>query len=360
MDLEPVYGAGETRKSASALGANVLVITPEQERTAQFQTEIVQPAPFAKELRTAGRVAPDEGLTFAVTAGVDGWVRRTYSDRTGTTVKRGEVLAQFYSKDISAPQQAFVYALESYERLRRATSPSPEPLALAAQQLTTARDNLLFVGMGEGQIEELARARREAYDIDLTAPAGGLILERHVAVGTRFMKGELLYRIARLKRVWVLADINSGDVPPAAEIAGVQVHVQGLPSMAAHASPVPLQFDGQGRTGRLRLELNNPQGMLIPGMIVGAILRFAPRQALTVRADAVIDSGATKSVFVARGGGEYELRTVVTGSQEGDRMEILSGLSPWERVVNEGAFLLDSESRLKSPAANSRLAANHD
>jgi multidrug efflux pump subunit AcrA (membrane-fusion protein) len=74
----------------------------------------------------------------------------------------------------------------------------------------------------------------------------------------------------------------------------------------------------------------------------------------------VIDSGATKSVFVAHGSGEYELRTVVTGSQEGDRVEILSGLNPGERVVNQGAFLLDSESRLKRPAASSRLAANHD
>ena len=52
--------------------------------------------------------------------------------------------------------------------------------------------------------------RPEVYDIDLTAPADGLILERHVAVGQRFMKGELLYRIANLKRVWVLADIYPG------------------------------------------------------------------------------------------------------------------------------------------------------
>ena len=43
-------------------------------------------------------------------------MRRVFSDRTGTQVKRGEVLAAFYSKDISAPQQAYVYALESYER----------------------------------------------------------------------------------------------------------------------------------------------------------------------------------------------------------------------------------------------------
>ena len=63
----------------------------------------------------------------------------------------------------------------------------------------------------------------------------------------------------------------------------------------------------------------------------------------------MIDSGATKRVFVALGDGEYELREVETGSQEGDRVEILGGLKEGEQVVNAGAFLLDSESRLKSP-----------
>ena len=185
MDLEPVYGARDTVRASSGASANVIAITPDQERAAELQTEIVHPAPLVRELRTAGRVMPDEDLTFAVSAGVDGWVRRVFSDRTGTTVNRGDVLASFYSKEISAPQQAFVYALESYERLRGAPSPPSEPLALAARQLATARDNLLFVGMGETQIEELARARREANDIDLTAPAGGQILERRVAVGAR-------------------------------------------------------------------------------------------------------------------------------------------------------------------------------
>ena len=126
-------------------------------------------------------------------------------------MKRGEALAAFFSKDISAPQQAYVYALESYERLKRTPSPPDGPLALATQQLATARDNLQFLGMGEAQIEELGRTRREVFDVNLTAPADGRILERHVAVGQRFMKGELLYRIANLERVWVLADVHPGD-----------------------------------------------------------------------------------------------------------------------------------------------------
>jgi RND family efflux transporter MFP subunit len=293
-------------------------------------------------------VEADEALTYTIAAGVDGWVRRVFSDQTGTRVKRGEILASVYSRDMSAPQQAYIYALESYERLRHASPVSAEPLALATQQLTTARENLLFVGMGERQVDELARTGRESYDLHLTAPVDGVILDRRAAVGQRFMKGESLYRLASLAHVWVLADIDAGSAAQAAAISRAQVRVQGMPRLPARVSPVTPRFDGQTRTGKLRLEVNDPRGILVPGMIVDVALYFATRAAITVHADSVVDSGAKQHVFVAHGTGAFEIREVETGIQEGDRVEILRGLEPGDRVVTEGAFLLDSESRLKN------------
>jgi Cu(I)/Ag(I) efflux system membrane fusion protein len=318
------------------------------ERLAQFETETVETVPFQQELQTAGRVVPDESLTYIVSAGVDGWVRRVFSDRTGTKVKRGEKLASFYSKDIAGPQQAFLYALESYERLAKITDRG-EPLTLAGQQLRSARENLLFAGMDKGQIEELSRTRRERYELDLTAPADGLILERNVTAGSRFMKGDSLYRIASLAEVWVLADINSADAVSAARVTEGHVRLTGLPPIDARVAPVPLQYEEQSRTGKLRLIVRNSNGVLAPGMVVNVTLLSASRPTVTVHSDAVIDPGANSHVFVASSGGRYEWREIVTGAQQGDRTELLSGVKPGERVVTAGAFLLDSESRMKQP-----------
>jgi Cu(I)/Ag(I) efflux system membrane fusion protein len=350
MDLEPVYAGAEPPQSA-AMGVAGVRLTPDQEQAARLQTETVQAAPAARTVRTAGRVAPDEGRTYRVSAGVDGWVRRVFSDRTGCRVRRGEVLAAFYSKDISAPQQAYVYALESYERLKKNQSPPAERLSLAKQQLSTARDNLEYVGMGQGQMVELSRTRAEIFDINLTAPADGQILERHVAVGQRFMKGELLYRIANLERVWVLADMQRGQEALFGTIATARIRMPGLSPMEAWVAAATPQFDEQGRTGKLRLEVDNPRGILVPGMIVDVDLEASAPLVITVHADAVIDSGTSKRVFVALGGGQYELREVETGWQQGDRVEIRDGLKAGERVVTTGTFLLDSESRMKSPAS---------
>jgi membrane fusion protein, copper/silver efflux system len=353
MDLEPVY-ADEGSVHPAAMGPGGVRLTPDQEQAIRLQTETVQPTPGSRVTHTVGRVMPDEALTYLVSAGVDGWVRRVFSDRTGTRVKRGEALAAFFSRDISAPQQAYVYALESYERLKQTESPPADQLALATQQLGTSRDNLEFLGMGKAQIEELGRTRGEVANVNLVAPADGQILERHVVVGQRFIKGELLYRIANLERVWVLADVHAGDAALLGAIGSARIRREGLPPLEATVADAPPQFDEQGRTGKLRLEVPNSRGGLAPGMIVSVDLEVPMRSGVTVHADALLDSGTATRVFIALGDGQYQLREVETGWQEGDRVEIRAGLKEGERVVTAGAFLLDSESRMKNPTNHPR------
>jgi hypothetical protein len=72
---------------------------------------------------------------------------------------------------------------------------------------------------------------------------------------------------------------------------------------------------------------------------------------LTVPADAVLNAGERQTVFIDRGNGYLEPRQVKTGDREGDRIQILSGLSGGERVVTSGNFLIDSESQMKAAAS---------
>ena len=98
----------------------------------------------------------------------------------------------------------------------------------------------------------------------------------------------------------------------------------------------------------VRLEVDNAQGLLAPGMLVDVTLEGPERLSLTVDANALVDLGRSPHVFIAQGNGRFEIREVTTGWQDADRIEILSGVREGERVVTAGAFLLDSETRLRN------------
>jgi RND family efflux transporter MFP subunit len=346
MNLEPVYAA----RPAPALTPGSIHLSGEQEEAIRLETETIRVCSGAHRIQTAGRVVPVESLTYDVSASVDGWIRNTWNDETGSYVTKDQNLASFYSRDISAPQQAYLYALDSYEKVVSRSPPSADQLALAGQQLANARDNLQFVGMQSGQIDELGRIRRESSDVLLRSPCTGQILERSVAVGQRFMRGDVLYRIANLSLVWVLADITANDELLAQSVTRAQVRLQGLAPLTATATTILPQSASGGRTAKLRLRVDNKDRKLVPGMIVDVSLEVPVASAMTLSAGAVLDSGTKKRVFVARGSGRYELRDVETGWQYEDRVEIVRGLAEGERVVTAGAFLLDSESRMKAAA----------
>jgi len=85
------------------------------------------------------------------------------------------------------------------------------------------------------------------------------------------------------------------------------------------------------------------------------VLHGKAREGLSIPADAVIDSGREKVVFVALGQGKFQPRAVRLGESDGTNVEVVSGLDEGESVVTRANFLVDSESRLR--ASLSELSA---
>ena len=111
------------------------------------------------------------------------------------------------------------------------------------------------------------------------------------------------------------------------------------------------------RTEHVRMEFPNPDLKLEPGMFVNVELHRGLGRRLTVPVDAVLDSGTHQRVFIDRGKGVFEPRTVTVGARSGDYAVILSGLRAGEHVVTRANFLIDSESNLRESV---RGHANHD
>jgi Cu(I)/Ag(I) efflux system membrane fusion protein len=336
-----------------ALPPGTVRITPERQQMVGVRTGIVEKTAGEYFIRAVGRVVPDEKRVYRLTAGTDGWIRETYANDTGTLVKRDERLASFYSPLFRAAQLAYIATLSSPEdRAQLVGRPALAPSQQASVTLQTYIDALESLGMSEKQLKELASTRQLTDRVFILAPATGFVIARNVSPGQRFDKGAEWYQIANLDRVWILADLFPADAGHAKPGTTARVTLPGqnreFHSTVAKVLP---QVDLASRTTKVRLELDNPGHVLRPDLFVNVEFRITRPPALAVPADAILEAGMSRTVFVDRGNGYFEPREVEAGWRHGGRVEITKGLEPGEKIALSGNFLIDSESRLQLAAS---------
>ena len=350
MRLEPVFGDSESQPAdrREVSGNDSLHISAEQQRSIGIQTETVTRSAGVYKLRVLGRVALDETRIYRVAAAVDGWVRQAGPVTTGSIVQKDEVLATFYNREFLTAQQTYLYALNTMDRFKRE---SEDQLKATGAQMRASEENLESLGMGETQLREVARTRQIAKDIEFRSPVAGLVVSRNAFSGLRYDRGGELFRIADIHHIWILADVfeNDAGLVRAARSATIRYGDRQLPAEISTTLP---QFDPVSRALKVRLEVDNPQFLLRPDMFVDVEFRVRLPEAMAVAVDAVIDSGLRKTVYVEAADGSFTPRLVETGWRMGDKVQITRGLKPGERIVVEGNFLLDSESRMKLGSAS--------
>jgi RND family efflux transporter MFP subunit len=361
MHLEPVSADGARSDPAAPPDASRLVrISAERQQVIGVSLGTAEMTAGDQIIRTVGRVAADETRIYRINAAVDGWIQELKANATGVVVRKNDVLGAYYAPEFMGAQQAYLYALGALDRFVKG-SETPEQIKLTQANIQQAADNLRNMGMSEIQVEAMAKARELTQRIWITAPSDGIILERNTSVGQRFAKGTELFRVADLAHVWVLADIYEHQADYVRHGASARVRApQRQREYWATVSNVEPLFDEGTRTLKARLELDNPGSALKPGMFVDVDFPVTLPAALTVPADAVLNTGLRSTVFVDRGNGYFEPRPVETGWRVGDRIQVLKGLMAGERIVVSGNFLLDSESRMKAAAQKVAGAAAQD
>jgi Cu(I)/Ag(I) efflux system membrane fusion protein len=339
-------------------------VSAEQQQAIGVRLGVVRKVAGTGLLRTTGRVVPDENRTYPIVAAVSGWIRSVESVTTGDAVTKDQALASFFSPDaqLESAQQSYYDGLEMLYRTASAPSQVPSHGSRSAvEEVERLADGLRSLGVSNSQMRQLATRRELVHDIRIESPADGVVLKRGITAGLRFDRGFEFYRIADLNRVWILADMYRDQLPFIRRGASARITTaEASHALSATVSASEPLFDDATLTLKVRLEAANPQRALKPGMFVDVEFPFALPSALVVPADAIVDSGLRKTVFVDRGNGSFEPRRVETGSRFGDDVEVTKGLTPGERIVISGTFFIDSESRMhatqQSPANPSQDA----
>ena len=347
MALQPVFAedVGNERPSLSSaqIPAGTVNIDGAMQRLAGIRVAPVTRNGASRVVRIAGRVLPEDTRIYKINSGVDGFVRDTYRDAVGTVVTKDRKLATYYAPEFLAAASGFLAASERV----------PGSVAdTGARSIQNYTDRLRNLGISDLQVKRIADSRQLPESIDVVAPVNGVILARNISPGQHFEHDMEFYRIADLSRVWVVAEAYLQDEPylhPGA-LAQITLREEGRHLSARITDSLP-QSDGSGSTIKLRLEVDNTSLVLRPDMVVDVDLPVRLQAAVTIPIDALIDSGAHARVYVEHGEGIFEPREVETGWRNAERIEILKGLEPGERVVVGATFLVDSESRFKSADA---------
>jgi len=339
-ELEPVYA-----DQAPAPGA--IQITAEKQQLIGMRYGAAEWSTEGQAIRFAGRVVPDETRITRVHAKVDGWIERVSVDFTGQLIQQGQQLLTLYSPELLASQQELLLAIKAKNLMQH--SSMAESAGNIAALVEAARHRLELWDISRSQMEEVERTDKPIKSITLYSPAGGYVTARNAFPGQRVTPETELYSITDLSHVWVMADVFEADAPQIRLGQAATIILPGGSStLTARVAYLQPQIDPATRTLKVRLDLANPGLRLKPDMFVDVLMQIGAGRRLTVPSEAVLDSGTTKTVFLDRGNGFFEPHQVETGQRIGDRVEIVKGLRPGARIVISAAFLLNSESQMKS------------
>jgi membrane fusion protein, copper/silver efflux system len=355
MDLVPVFDEQDNGRSPSddtaSLPMGTIRVDPEKQQLIGVQYGTVEASTGVRELRATGKVTFDERRIARVHTKLDGWIEKVFVDFTGQLIERGQPLMTFYSPEMLATQQEFLLALKGKELLKGSTLkgvPEQNDALVSA-----ARRRLELWDLSETQIDDIARTQQPVKSITVRSPIDGYVVTRNAFSSQKITSETELYVIADLSKVWIMADVfeNEASMVRVGAPALIRMPTASGKGITARVEFIQPQVDPATRTLKVRLEADNPGLILKPEMFVDVDFRFGMPPQITVPAEAVLDSGLRKTVFVDRGNGFLEPREVEVGQRLGERVEIRKGLQVGERIVVSGNFLIDSESQLKSAAA---------
>ncbi len=306
------------------------------------------------ELNATGVVNPDVEKSIPVISLASGRVLAIYA-KLGDDVKKGQLLLKILSNDIAASFQTYNQAKADE--------------ALALKQLERAK--LLYehgaISLNDFQVaedtEEKAKVSLETAAqqlrtmgadlhypdpvVNIYAPSDGTIVEQNVVISSSVHTPDNqpnLFTIANLSTVWVIADVYENDIPMVRLGDTADIKLNAYPDLTFHGrvTNIGRVLDPNIRTAKVRIALSNP-GLMRAGMFVTATFYGQHgRTYATVPTGAVLHLHDRDWVFVPISNGRFR-RTEVTGGKIIDAtQDLLSGLSPGQKVV-ANALALNTE-----------------
>lgn len=335
---------------------------PQVASCAGFQYATVQTRPVSVTLRCNAQLTYDQARFVRLGSRVSGVLSEVRVD-LGDQVRAGDVVLVVESAELA---EAKAHYLQTLASVRLWENNVRQETQLLEQSLASQRDVLEARTRLAEQRIELARAavalRNLGFDVstldpvnddapispllEITAPQGGVIVERNGVAGETVEAGRTLLAIADTSRMWAMLDLYPTHAGQAAIGQKVHIHVEGTIGAPYEGvvTWISTQIDPRTRTLKARAELDNADGRLRANLFGQADLLILDERPLCIVPRTALQwDGCCNLVFVRVSDNEFEPRKVTLGHGTADWVEVRSGVSENESVVTVGSFLLKTE-----------------
>lgn len=362
----PVYSSSdEVPKAEAADESRQISFLKEQQWVLPFESREVLELPFRESLQARGFIEAKMGGEVLITAPLAGRILSGHSALPfpGTRIEKGQKLAALLPRldaaadpaslkqAVEKAELAYNFSQRDLERIRGLVEKQAIPknrLVVAELELEKADSDLKStkmryqqLGAGLQEDEQLAALR-----VDLVSPISGTLMEVAAVPGAQVAEGERLFRVVDLDRVWLRAQIPESEIGRIGQGQGAWFRVEGLDRIFELDLESGDRFIAAGgeinsrtRTLPLVYEMANPDGLLKIGM--SAAVNLATGQEArgpSIPYSLIMEESGQSIAYVQLGGESFERRVLRLGIRDGERVQVLEGLVPGERVVTQGGY----------------------
>jgi Cu(I)/Ag(I) efflux system membrane fusion protein len=307
---------------------------------AQVQTMTVGKHDTRKSIRLTGRIKADERLLFTQSAHIAGRVEKLLVNFTGDFVSEGQVIAYVYAPELVTAQEELLEAKKIKET---------QPALFSA-----AKEKLKNWKLTDNQVAEILSANKTIEQFPILANVSGYVTKKMIKPGDYINKGEALFEITNLSKIWILFDIYESDMPWIKIGDQLTYTIQAQPGNTFNGtiSYIDPIIDPNTRVAQARIEIDNRDLFLKPEMFVSATIEAKldhKTTALAVPKSAVMWTGTRSVVYVMHNtaqGISFRIREVSLGPDLGESYMIESGLQPGEEIAINGTFSIDAAAQL--------------
>ncbi|QEC69718.1 efflux RND transporter periplasmic adaptor subunit [Panacibacter ginsenosidivorans] len=313
-------------------------LSAEQIRLGNIQVDTIRNGSIGDKMTLTGTLNFNQDKLSSVSARVEGRIERLYFKNIGDYVHKGDKLYDLYSEQLNNAKQEYITALQQENSIGNS-------IINYHALVESAKNKLMLWGMTNEQISQLVQDKQTSTLTSFYSNEAGYITTLNVKEGDYVMDGGTVVQLANLSTLWAEAQVYTTQMSTLNKSEDVNVQIPDLNNQNINGKIdfVNPEINPDTRISVMRVTIPNISNQLHPGMPVYIIVNNKEHNSITLPVDAVLTDSKGSTVWVQTHANVYEIRMVQTGINDGNAVEIISGLKTGDIVVTEGAYLINSE-----------------